>query len=86
MGRSATRWAAMSRRSRSVPEGAFSKRLGATFLGMMTQQRLADISRYHDLVRDAMASSTKPLTMLQRQVLIDMMGELLDHAQATVPR
>lgn len=53
---------------------------------MLTPQRLSDISRYHALLRDVVAKSTEPLTMLQRQVLIDMMGELIEHAKATVQR
>ncbi|MFC4905645.1 MULTISPECIES: hypothetical protein [Kocuria] len=51
---------------------------------MITVERLEDISRFHDLLRDALAESTQPLTQIQRQVVVDMMGELIVHATETI--
>lgn len=51
---------------------------------MITVARLKDIARFHDLLCARVAESTEPLTMLQRQVVVDMMGELIAHAEETI--
>lgn len=51
---------------------------------MMTPQRLNDISRFYALLEVAVAEEAEPLTKLQRQVVLDMMGELIEHAKETV--
>ncbi|MFF0988465.1 hypothetical protein [Kocuria nitroreducens] len=51
---------------------------------MMTPERLHEICRFYNLLQTAMAESTAPLPMLQRQVVVDMMGELIEHAKQTL--
>lgn len=51
---------------------------------MITSERLHDICRFYDLLQARVAESSEPLTMLQRQVVVDMMGELIAHAKETV--
>lgn len=51
---------------------------------MMTVQRLAEIRRFHDLLRAAIREDGPPLTGFQRQVWLDMVAELIAHAEETV--
>ncbi|MFF0902281.1 UNVERIFIED_CONTAM: hypothetical protein RF653_02140 [Kocuria sp. CPCC 205316] len=51
---------------------------------MMTPQRLHEICRFYDMLQTAMAESTAPLPMLQKQVAVDMLGELIAHAKETL--
>ena len=51
---------------------------------MITPERLHEICRLYDLLQTEMAESTAPLPMLQRQVVVDMMGELIRHAKETM--
>ncbi|WP_344124758.1 hypothetical protein [Kocuria aegyptia] len=50
---------------------------------MITPKRLHEICRFYDLLAARVAESSEPLTMLQRQVVVDMMGELIEHAKET---
>lgn len=50
---------------------------------MLTPQRLEDIRRFHDLLRATLVHDPEPLTALQRQVVVDMMNELIEHAKET---
>ncbi|MEX5269197.1 hypothetical protein [Kocuria sabuli] len=51
---------------------------------MITAERLEAITRFHGLLQVAVAEGAEPLTELQRQVWIDMVGELIEHAKETV--
>lgn len=51
---------------------------------MITPQRLHEICRFYGMLQTEMAESTAPLPMLQRQVVVNMMGELIAHAKETV--
>jgi hypothetical protein len=51
---------------------------------MITSQRLAEIRRFHNLVRAAVEEEGPPLTGFQRRVFVDMVDELLAHAEETL--
>ncbi|MGX5357567.1 hypothetical protein [Kocuria sp. KH4] len=51
---------------------------------MISTDRLEDIARFHGLLQTAVAEGAEPLTHLQRQVLVDMVGELIAHARETL--
>lgn len=51
---------------------------------MINAARLAEIARFHSLLQDAVAEGAEPLTNLQRQIWLDMVGELIAHARETV--
>lgn len=51
---------------------------------MITAERLEAIARFHGLLQAAVDEGAEPLTMLQRQVWLDMVGELIEHAKETM--
>lgn len=51
---------------------------------MITPARLHEICRFYDLLQATVAESPEPLTMLQRQIVVNMMGELIGHAKQTM--
>lgn len=51
---------------------------------MINAERLEDINRYYALPQVAVDDGSEPLTLLQRRVLLDMLGDLLEHARETV--
>lgn len=55
-----------------------------TVICMISVERLEAICRFHELLRVAVAESTAPLPQIERQVVVDMMGELIAHAKETV--
>lgn len=53
---------------------------------MITAERLEAITRFYGLLQGAVDVDAEPLTKLQRQVWLDMVGELIDHAKETMAR
>ncbi|MEX5234279.1 hypothetical protein [Kocuria arenosa] len=51
---------------------------------MITPQRLHEVCRFYNLLQARVAESPEPLSMLQRQIVVDMMGELIEHAKQTL--
>jgi hypothetical protein len=51
---------------------------------MITLERLEDIARFHRLLQEAVSDHAEPLTELQRQIWLDMVGELIEHAHGTI--
>lgn len=51
---------------------------------MVTAERLDDICRFHDLLQATLTDSNEPLSRIQRQVAVNMMGELIAHAKETM--
>lgn len=53
---------------------------------MMTLQRLAEIKRFHELMRVTMKDSPAALPRFQRQIAVGMVDELIAHVEETIRR
>jgi hypothetical protein len=51
---------------------------------MITAEQLEAIPPFPGLLRVAVAEGAEPLAEVQRQVRIDLVGELIEHAKDTV--
>jgi hypothetical protein len=51
---------------------------------VISADRFEDIARFHSLLQTAVAEGAEPLSQLQRQVWVGMVGELIEHVRATV--
>lgn len=51
---------------------------------MITAERLDDICRFHDLLQATLTESNEALSRIQRQVAVNMVGELIAHAKETM--